>query len=105
MSEKLKIPVTNPQHLIDLGITHGLLLALESLEKLDGCEKLTGVGVARHAIRAAEAEQRIQVMMRNIRLAVANNVDLDKNRLLWEGRAEVIVEPMDLVDQAEGKAT
>lgn len=95
-----KIPITDPQHLIDLGITRGLLMALAALKEIEHADRLTGVGVSRHAIQSVESEHRVSVMQRNIRLALKHDVDLDKHHILWEGRAEILVEPMDLVEQA-----
>lgn len=96
-----KIPITDPRHLIDMGITHGLLSALEALEKIPSQDKLTGVGVAKYAIKALEAEHRVLVMQKNIRIAVKEGVDLDTHDILWAGRAEIEAEPRDLVEQAQ----
>lgn len=98
-----KIPITDPQHLIDMGITLGLVTALRAIEDIAEGERLTGVGISRYAVKAVEAEHRVQVMQRNIRLAVSHGIDLDKNNILWEGRPEIIVEPKDLVEQASGQ--
>jgi hypothetical protein len=96
-----KIPIADPKHLIDMGITHGLLAALDALEKIPGADKLTGVGVARYAIKALEAEHRVLVMQKNIRLAVKEGVDIDTHNILWAGKPEIEAEPRDLVEQSE----
>jgi hypothetical protein len=99
MKTQTKIPITDPMHLIDMGRTHGLLIALETLENIKGAERLTGVGVAIHALKAAEAEQRVQTMQKNIRAAVKAGVDIDTHHILWQGKPEIIAERMDLADQ------
>lgn len=102
MTEKKMIPITDPKHLIDLGMTLGLLTALEALADIEMADRLTGVGVARHAIQAAEASHRVQVMQRNIRLAVQHGVDLDTHNVMWQGKPEIWAEPRE---SAEGKET
>lgn len=104
MNEKVKgqrITITDPQHLIDLGMTLGLNLALQALEEIPMAEKLTGCGISRYAIRAVEAEQRVRVMQKNIRLAIQHGIDIDANNIVFVGKAEIIIEPMDLVELAE----
>jgi len=96
-----RIPITDPDHLISLGITLGLVTALQVLDDIEFGDKLTGVGVAKYAIRAAEAEHRVQLMQKNIRLAVANGVDLDKSSICWDGKRYVTIEQKDLVELAE----
>ena len=96
MSEKIegqRIPITDPGHLIDLGITMGLLTALDALKKIEHADRLTGLGVARHALLAAEAQHRVEVMQQNIRLAVKAGVDLDTHNIVWQGQPEIIAEP------------
>lgn len=96
MTEKVqgqRIPITDPGHLIDLGITMGLLTALDAIKKIDNADKLTGIGVARHALLAAEATHRVEVMQQNIRLAVKAGVDLDTHSIVWQGNPEIIAEP------------
>ena len=90
-----RIPVTDPEHLIDIGITIGLLSALKTLDDVPNTEKLTGFNVARHALKASEAEHRVLVMQKNIRLAVKAGIDLDTHRIVWCGNPEVIAEPHD----------
>jgi hypothetical protein len=100
-----RIQITDPQHLIDMGVTLGLLMALEALESVPNADKLTGLGVARYAIKAQEAEQRVRVMQKNIRAAMKAGIDLDTNNVMWKGTPEIVAEPMDLADLAhsEGK--
>lgn len=88
-----RIPITDSRHLLDMGVTLGLLTALDALEKVQPADRLTGLGVAKHAIKAAEAENRVLVMQRNIRLAVKAGVDLDTHNVLWLGEPEIIAEP------------
>jgi hypothetical protein len=97
-----KLPITDPNHLVDMGVTRGLLLALQAIKDIDMADRLTGVGVARYAVQAVESEHRVWLLQKNIRLALQHGIDLDKNNLLWEGRKEVIVQPKDLVEQANG---
>lgn len=100
MTDK-KIPITDPKHLIDMGRTHGLLMALQALEEIRGADKLTGVGVAMHAIKAQEAEQRVRVMQKNIRAAVKAGIDLDAYNIMWRGEPELVAQLKDLADKAE----
>jgi hypothetical protein len=93
-----KIPITDPKHLIDMGITLGFLTALDELSKITNADKLTGLGVARHALKALEAEHRVSVMQQNIRLAVKAGVDIDTHNILWAGKPEIEAEPRDLDD-------
>jgi hypothetical protein len=95
------IPITDPKHLIDMGRTHGLLVALDAVEAAAKELKLPGIGVAIHAIKAAEAEQRVMVMQRNIRTAVAAGVDLDTHNILWSGKAEIYADPISASDDDE----
>lgn len=88
------IKVTDAQHLIDMGRTHGLLMALEAIKSAMDDLKLPGLGVAYHAIKAVEAEQRVSVMQKNIRLAVKSGADLDNVNVYWEGRDEIWTEPL-----------
>lgn len=103
MTDKQRIPITDPQHLIDMGMTLGLLTALQALEDVPIADKLTGMGVAHYAIKAAEAEQRVMVMQKNIRLAASNGVDLDANNILWTGKPWIEVEPRAPAVQQELK--
>lgn len=102
MTEKKMIPITDPQHLIELGMTLGLLTALEALDDIEMADKLTGVGVARHALKAAEAQHRVTVMQRNIRLAVKQGVDLDTHHVMWQGKPEIWAEPNDSAPGKKG---
>jgi hypothetical protein len=98
MTEKIegqRIPITDTQHLIDLGITMGLLTALDTIKQIGMADRLTGLGVARHAILAAEAQHRVEVMQQNIRLAVKAGVDLDTHNIVWQGQPEIIAEPKE----------
>lgn len=91
--EGQRIPITDTQHLIDLGITMGLLTALDAIKQIGMADRLTGLGVARHALMAAEAQHRVEVMQQNIRLAVKAGVDLDTHNIVWRGEPEIIAEP------------
>lgn len=93
--EGQRIPITDTRHLIDLGITMGLLTALDVIKQIGMADRLTGLGVARHALLAAEAQHRVEVMQRNIRLAVKAGVDLDTHNIVWQGEPEIIAEPKD----------
>lgn len=92
-----RIPITDHQHLIDMGVALGMLTALDALDKVASADKLTGLGVARHAIKAAEAEHRVLVMQRNIRLAVKAGIDIDTHNVVWRGEPEIIAEPIEAV--------
>lgn len=96
--EGQRIPITDPRHLIDLGITMGLLTALDALKQIGNADRLTGLGVARHALLAAEAQHRVEVMQRNIRLAVKAGIDIDAHNIVWQGEPEIIAEPKEASD-------
>lgn len=94
MSRDQEIEITDPNHLLDMGRTHGLLMALDAIQEAAKELKLPGLGVALHAVKAAEAEQRVLVMQKNIRAAVKAGVDLDERNIYWDGRPYIWSEPI-----------
>lgn len=88
-----RIKITDPDHLMLMGKTHAYLDALDAIDKMRKETPTTGLTLAFHCIKAQEAETRVHVTQRNIRLAVKAGIDLDTHDVYWEGRGEIIAEP------------
>lgn len=92
------IKVTDPDHLIAMGKTHGLLKAIEALEDARKEMPTTGIGLAVHVLKALEAENRVVVMQENFRLIIKSGIDLDAHNIFWDGSDELVAEPKSVPD-------
>lgn len=104
MAEKMTIRVTEPEHLIALGMALGYMTAVEALEKVTLGDKLPGFGLALAKLQALEARHRAHTAGRNIRMCVKHGVDIELYDIAWMGNGEIICQPIDVASpSAEAK--
>ena len=95
MKETKTFQITDPDHLIGLGRVMGLLQAIEAIKSACIEIKLPGIGVARHAVIAEEAQARVQLMQDNLRTAFSEFGSLEGYSVSCTGRGVITLEPDD----------
>jgi len=107
MENEVRIKITDPSHLMDLGEWVGYATAIERLKKLPASEKSAGFGLAVATLETLEARKRAENAGRNLRLIVKAGHDLDAYHVVWKGADELVLEPVSQQDSAtpapEGK--
>src|SRR6185312_10101192 len=95
VKETKTFQITDPDHLIGLGRVMGLLQAIEAIKSACIEIKLPGIGVARHAVIAEEAQARVQLMQDNLRTAFSELGSLEGYSISCTGRGVITLEPDD----------
>ena len=96
LSEAKSIEITERQHLIELGMSVGLLMALEAIKDAsEDIPRVPGMGLARSVVEATEAHQRVRLMQANLRLAYATWGPLDGFTVKCDGDGILSLEPGD----------
>ena len=94
MSENIKIKVTDPAHLLNLGEWIGYANAIEKLKKAPQADRSAGFGYALAKLEVLEARKRAENAGANIRLIIKAGHDLDAYHVVWKGTDELILEPV-----------
>lgn len=102
MAEEVRIKVTDPRHLMDLGEWFGYANAIERLKKSPVVDKSAGFGYALAKLETMEARKRAENAGANIRLIVKSGYDLDAYHVVWKGGDEIILEPIT-AEQHDGE--
>jgi hypothetical protein len=95
VNEKKTFQITDPDHLIGIGRVMGLLQAIEAIKSAGTEMKLPGMGVAKHAVIAEEAQARVHMMQDNLRTAFREFGSLDGYSVSCTGRGVITLEPDD----------
>lgn len=103
MADEIRIKITDPSHLMDLGEWVGYAQAIEKLKKAPQADKSAGFGYALAKLETLEARKRAENAGRNIRLIVKAGHDLDAYHVVWKGTDEIILEPIDPAEQQPEK--
>lgn len=96
MNDKKSFQITDPEHLLQLGTVLGLLTAIEAIKKQqDELGKVVGLGVAKHAVIAQEANARISFMQSNMRTAYKEFGSLEGYELACSSTGLLTLDPVD----------
>jgi len=87
------VKITDPDHLLELGTSYGLMLALDRLRKVKDSDRLVGFGLALAKLEALEAQQRVQTMQRNLRVLMGSGLDFNTHKVTWSGADELVIQP------------
>ncbi len=94
MTEEVRIKISDPGHLMDLGEWVGYASAIEKLKKSPAADKSAGFGYALAKLETMEARKRAENAGKNIRLIVRSGHDLDAYHVVWRGTDELVLEPI-----------
>ncbi len=101
MADEVKVKITDPQHLMDMGEWYGYALAISKLKGLPAAEKSAGFGLALATLQTMEANKRAENAGHNIRLIVRAGHDLDAYHVAWKGGDEIVLEPIESSPKSE----
>ena len=101
MTDEIRIKITDPEHLMDLGEWVGYAQAIERLKKSPAVDKSAGFGYALAKLETMEARKRAENAGKNIRLIVKAGHDLDAYHVVWKGGDEIILEPIPAEQHSE----
>lgn len=95
MADRIKIKITDPDHLMSMGRWGGLADAIARLQKVSATDKLPGFGYALAKLETLEAKTRAENAGANIRLAIKSGYDISVHNVFWGGEDCIELEPID----------